>query len=356
MSAARSWTVGAPGPSAGGGATSAGSAGERLDRHVAAACSLPRNQVQQWIRAGRVRLNGRPAKAAEVVAAGDLVECEPPPPTRETIVPEPGDLAVLHEDAGMVVLDKPAGLTVHPGAGRATGTLAHLLLARYPEMAGVGGPGRPGIVHRLDKGTSGVMVVARTAASYQRLSRAFAGRAVIKRYLAVVYGSPDANAGVVDAPIGRHRERRKEMTVRPDGRPARTGYRLLAARCGIALLELDLATGRTHQIRVHLKSIGHPLIGDPVYGEARWRGLPRSAQAPLRDFPRPALHAWRLALPGAPADSADRGDAGDQADPGDAGAWQRFEAPVPQDLRRLWQEVAGEVFPALPRWETVDGG
>jgi 23S rRNA pseudouridine1911/1915/1917 synthase len=353
LSAARSWTVGAPGPSAGGGATSAG---ERLDRHVAAACSLPRNQVQQWIRAGRVRLNGRPAKAAEVVAAGDLVECEPPPPTRETLVPEPGDLAVLHEDAGMVVLDKPAGLTVHPGAGRATGTLAHLLLARYPEMAGVGGPGRPGIVHRLDKGTSGVMVVARTAASYQRLSRAFAGRTVIKRYLAVVYGSPDANVGVVDAPIGRHRERRKEMTVRPDGRPARTGYRLLAARCGIALLELDLATGRTHQIRVHLKSIGHPLIGDPVYGEARWRGLPRSAQAPLRDFPRPALHAWRLALRGGPAGHGDAGDHGDHGDGGDDGDWQRFEAPVPEDLRRLWQEAAGEAFPALPRWKTVDGG
>jgi 23S rRNA pseudouridine1911/1915/1917 synthase len=344
LSAARSWTVGAPGPSGGAGATSAGN---RLDRHVAGALKIPRNQVQQWIRAGHVRLNGRPAKAAEVVAAGDLVECEPPPPAPETLVPEPGDLAVLHEDAGLVVLDKPAGLTVHPGAGRATGTLAHLLLARYPEMSGVGGPGRPGIVHRLDKGTSGVMVVARTASSYQRLSRAFAGRAVVKRYLAVVYGRPAANTGVVEAPIGRHRERRKEMTVRPDGRPARTGYRLLAAGSGIALLELDLATGRTHQIRVHLKSIGHPLIGDPVYGEARWRGLPRSAQAPLRDFPRPALHAWRLALPGDPAGPGD---------PGDPGNWQRFEAPVPGDLRRLWQEVAGEVFPALPRWETVAGG
>jgi 23S rRNA pseudouridine1911/1915/1917 synthase len=357
LSAARSWTVGAPGPTAGAGATSAGDRGDRLDRHVAAALNLPRNQVQQWIRAGRVRLNGRPAKAAELVVAGDLVECEPPPPTRETLVPEPGDLAVLHEDAGMVVLDKPAGLTVHPGAGRATGTLAHLLLARYPEMAGVGGPGRPGIVHRLDKGTSGVMVVARTAASYQRLSRAFAGRAVIKRYLAVVYGSPDASAGVVDAPIGRHRERRKEMTVRPDGRPARTGYRVLAARSGIALLELDLATGRTHQIRVHLKSIGHPLIGDPVYGEARWRGLPRSAQVPLRDFPRPALHAWRLALPGAQAAPGEHEDGGGQADrgnAGDTGAWQRFEAPVSQDLLRLWQEAAGEAFPALPRWPALD--
>jgi 23S rRNA pseudouridine1911/1915/1917 synthase len=340
LSAARAWTVDPAGCSAG-----AAIAGNRLDRHVAAALKLPRNQVQQWIRAGRVRLNGRPAKAAEVVAAGDLVECEPPPPAAATLSPEPGDLAVLHEDAAMVVLDKPAGLTVHPGAGRPTGTLAHLLLARYPEMAGVGGPGRPGIVHRLDKGTSGVMVVARTASAYERLSRAFAGRAVIKRYLAIVYGRPAANAGVVDAPIGRHRERRKEMTVRPDGRPARTGYRLLAARSGIALMELDLATGRTHQIRVHLKSIGHPLVGDPVYGEARWHSLPRPAQAPLRVFPRPALHAWRLALPGG---SEDPGGSGG---PGDPGGRQRFEAPVPADLRDLWREVAGEAFPALPRWD-----
>ena len=362
MSAARAWTVGPTGPSGSGGA------GDRLDRHVAAACQLPRNQVQQWIRAGHVRLNGRPAKVAEVVAAGDRIECEPPPPAAATLTPEPGDLAVLHEDAGMVVLDKPAGLTVHPGAGRATGTLAHLLLARYPEMAGVGGPGRPGIVHRLDKGTSGVMVVARTAAAYQRLSRAFAGRAVVKRYLAIAYGRPAASAGIVDAPIGRHRERRKEMTIRPDGRPARTGYRLLAARSGIALLELDLATGRTHQIRVHLKSIGHPLVGDPVYGEARWHGLPRPAQAPLRDFPRPALHAWRLALPmatdgeNAPRPRASRSAAPGQAGQelrgpgapggaGDAGDYQYFEAAVPEDLRRLWREVAGEPFPVLPGWE-----
>ena len=349
---ARSWTVGGPDAPASGGAAG----GERLDRHVAAACQLPRNQVQQWIRAGRVRLNGRPAKAAELVAPGDLVECDPPPPTVETLVPEPGDLAVIHEDAAMVVLDKPAGLTVHPGAGRATGTLVHLLLARYPEMAGVGGPGRPGIVHRLDRGTSGVMAVARTATSYQRLSRAFAGRAVVKRYLGIVYGRPAAGAGVVDAPIGRHRERRKEMTVRPDGRPAQTGYRVLASRSGISLLQLDLATGRTHQIRVHLKSLGHPLVGDPVYGEARWRGLPRQAQAPLRDFPRPALHAWRLALP-APA-RAESGAGGAEAGGGDGGdaaagpvAWQRFEAPVPADLRRLWQEAAGEPFPPLPGWE-----
>jgi 23S rRNA pseudouridine1911/1915/1917 synthase len=175
------------------------------------------------------------------------------------------------------------------------------------------------------------MVVARTAASYQRLSRAFAARAVGKRYLGLVHGAPAAH-GVVEAPIGRHRERRQEMTVRADGRPARTGFRTLAARAGIALLELDLATGRTHQIRVHLKSIGHPLLGDPVYGEARHRGLPRPLQAPLRDFPRPALHAWHLALPPAAT----------------GGAWLRATAPVPQDLGDLWLAVTGTPFPELP--------
>ncbi|MDP9122825.1 MAG: RluA family pseudouridine synthase, partial [Acidobacteriota bacterium] len=234
-------------------------------------------------------------------------------------------------DADIVVLDKPAGLTVHPGAGRPAGTLAHLLLGRYPEMAGVGGPGRPGIVHRLDRGTSGILVAARTAAAYHPLTRAFAARQVGKRYLAVVYGELAPRAGSIEAPIGRHPERRKEMTVRRDGRPARTGYRTLAAARGISLVELDLATGRTHQIRVHLKSAGHPLVGDPVYGEARFHGLPRPVQAPLRDFPRPALHAWRLAL-SHPIDDRPL----------------RFEAPVPGDLRALWEAVTETPWPPLP--------
>jgi 23S rRNA pseudouridine1911/1915/1917 synthase len=233
----------------------------------------------------------------------------------------------LHEDAALVVIDKPPGLAVHPGAGRATGTLAHHLLDRYPEMAGVGGPGRPGIVHRLDQGTSGALVVARTPAAYARLSRAFAAREVEKRYLGIAYGAPEPPAGTIAAPIGRHPQRRQEMAVRPGGRPARTGYRTLAAGAGIALLEMDLATGRTHQIRVHLKSIGHPLVGDPLYGEARWKGLPRPVQAALRDFPRPALHAWRLAFTH-PA----------------TGEPLAFEAPVPEDLRELWEKVTGEAL------------
>ncbi|HEX9945593.1 MAG TPA: RluA family pseudouridine synthase [Thermoanaerobaculia bacterium] len=313
-------------------------AGERLDRHVAARLDAPRNQVQKWIAEGLVRVNGRESKPAAAVAAGDLVECAPPEPREERVLPERGDLPVLYEDGELVVIDKPAGLTVHPGAGRATGTLAHRLLGRYPEMAGVGGPGRPGIVHRLDQGTSGVLVAARTPGSYARLARAFAAREVEKRYRGIAYGTPSPPAGTIEAPIGRHPQRRKEMAVRPGGRPAHTDYQTLAARAGISLLEMDLATGRTHQIRVHLKHIGHPLVGDPVYGEARWKGLPRPVQAALRDFPRPALHAWRLTF----------------RHPG-TGEPLAFEAPVPEDLRTLWERVTGEAFPAPGRPSSPPG-
>jgi 23S rRNA pseudouridine1911/1915/1917 synthase len=300
----------------------AAESGQRLDRAVAERCGVPRNQVQRWIRDGCVLVEGRDVRPSTVLTAGDRITCRPPERREHRVQPEPGDLAVLYEDEDLAVLDKPAGLTVHPGAGRSTGTLAHHLLARYPEIAGVGGAGRPGIVHRLDQGTSGVLVVARTPTAHARLARAFADRRVEKRYLAIVYGAPEPAAGIIAAPIGRHAVRRKEMTVRPDGRPARTGYRTLAVRAGLARLELDLATGRTHQIRVHLKHVGHPLVGDPVYGEARWKGLPRPVQAFLRDFPRPALHAWRLAF---------RHPADDRP--------LSFEAPVPQDFRELWERI-----------------
>jgi 23S rRNA pseudouridine1911/1915/1917 synthase len=308
----------------------AAAAGERLDRAVAVRLDVSRNQVHGWIKDGLVRVNGREAKPSAALSAGDVVECSPPEPKEERVLPEPGDLRVLHEDGEVVVLDKPAGLTVHPGAGRSSGTLAHHLLDRYPEMAGVGGPGRPGIVHRLDQGTSGVIVVARTARAYARLSRAFAAREVQKRYLAIVYGAPRPPDGTIEAPIGRHREKRKEMAVVPGGRPAKTGYRTLGSQAGIALVELDLATGRTHQIRVHLKYIGHPLVGDPLYGEARWKGLPRPVQPLLRDFPRPALHAWRLRFPHPATEES-----------------MAFEAPVPEDLRELWKKVTGGELPTL---------
>jgi 23S rRNA pseudouridine1911/1915/1917 synthase len=305
-------------------------AGERLDRHAAAVLDLPRNQVQHLIRDGHLRLGGKPAKPSAELAAGDAIAVDIPAPADDRIVPEPWAVPVLYEDDDLVVLDKPAGLTVHPGAGRATGTLAHQLLARYPEMAGVGGPGRPGIVHRLDQGTSGALVAARTAAAYAKLARAFAAREVKKHYLAVVYGTPKPAAGRIEAPIGRHPDRRREMAVRAGGRPAVTGYRTLASAGGLSLVEFDLGTGRTHQIRVHAKHLGNPLVGDPLYGEARYKNLPRAAQKPLADFPRPALHAWRLAF----------------AHPRD-GRPVAFEAPVPADLLALWKAVGGGSWPAV---------
>ncbi len=302
----------------------------RLDRLLAARYGVSRSRVQGWIKAGRVRVDGRVAKSAQPIAGGEWIECAPLPRLETVVEAEDGPLVVLHEDADVVVLDKPARLAVHPGAGRRTGTLAHRLLARYPELAGIGGPGRPGIVHRLDIDTTGVLVVARSPRAYTALARDFAARRVEKIYLAVVYGEAPA-AGTVDRPLGRHPRRRREMTVRAGGRAARTAWRRLASAGGISLLEVRLETGRTHQIRVHLKASSHPLVGDPTYGEARWRGLPRQVQAPLRRFPRPALHAWRLAFEH-PA----------------SGAWTSFEAPVPEDLQALWSAVTGAPMPVLP--------
>jgi len=303
-------------------------AGERLDRHVAEQMDVPRNRVQRWIREGRVRVDGETAKPSTPVAAAQTIEVEPPPPRDDRLQPEEGELSLLHVDDDLIVLDKPAELTVHPGAGRRTGTLAHRLLARFSEIRGLGGPGRPGIVHRLDKDTTGVMVVARTERAYRALSGAFARRQVNKRYLAICYGMPDPPQGTIDAPIGRHPQRRKEMAVRRGARRAVTGYRVLASAAGLSLLELDLQTGRTHQIRVHLKHVRHPLVGDPVYGEARWKELSKTVQKTLRSFPRPALHAWRLAF-----------------EHPTEGHRVAFEAPVPADLLELWEGVAGSSWP-----------
>lgn len=304
-------------------------AGERVDRHVARRLEVPRNQIQRWIAEDRVTINRRPVKASTILDAGDAVVCHPPTePSRTGLAPEAGPpLEVLFEDAELVVLNKPAGMAVHPGAGRQTATLAHYLLHYYPEMSTVGGPGRPGIVHRLDIDTTGILVVARSERAYLHLSEAFASRAIRKIYLAIVFGTPPSS-GEIELAIGRHPRDRKRMAIRRNGRPARTRYRCLRSVRGLSWLELELETGRTHQLRVHLKAIGHPLVGDPVYGEARWRGLERSLERPLRLFPRPALHAWRLALTHPTT-----------------GRSIKFEAPVPEDLRQLWLETTGESPP-----------
>lgn len=300
--------------------------GERLDRHVATHLDRPRNQVRQWIEQGAVRVGGRHPKPSSPVTAGDAIECEPPQkPVDVRVVPEEGPLRILHADDDVVVLDKSAGVAVHPGAGRDRGTLVNFLLHRFPDITGVGGAGRPGIVHRLDLDTTGAMVIARSERAYRRLSEAFAERRVDKRYQAIAYGVPQETEGTIDLPIGRHRQDRKRMAVRQDGRPALTHYVCRRSARGIAHFELDLETGRTHQIRVHLKAIHHPLVGDPVYGEARWRALPKKQRRVFETFPRPALHAWRLGFDH-PAD----------------GRPMTFEAPVPGDMRTLWEKATGE--------------
>ncbi|MCH7666811.1 MAG: RluA family pseudouridine synthase [Acidobacteria bacterium] len=309
--------------------SSATSAGQRLDVYLAKVYKTSRNQAAGWIHAGLVAVGDKFAKPGLKLQGGEWISCEPLAPSQEgRVEPEPGSLVVLFEDQEIVVLDKPAALAVHPGAGRTSGTLANRLLAAYPEMAQVGGPGRPGIVHRLDLGTSGVLVAARTRRAHQALAEAFAQRAVKKTYLAIVFGAPADAVGTMTAPIARNPQRRKEMTVLLTGRPAETGYRVLATAANISFLELTPVTGRTHQIRVHLKHIGHPIVGDPLYGEARWRDLEKVRRKPFEEFDRPALHAWRIEFrhptTGRPC---------------------RFEAPIPDDIQNLWRQATAQDLP-----------
>ena len=275
-------------------------AGERIDRYLAKALDLPRSQVQDLLRDGLVTVNGTGAKPSYLLRGEERIDYRVPPRPHSVLEPEAGPIRRLHQDEHLLVVDKPAGLIVHPGSGVRSGTLVNRLLHHHPEIATVGSPERPGVVHRLDRGTSGVLAIARTDAAYRRLSRAFAEREVGKVYLAVVYGRPDPPNGTIERAVGRHPTVRTRMAIVPEargGRPATTRYRVLATGIGVSLLELDLLTGRTHQIRVHCKAIGHPLVGDPAYGEQRWRGLPPAVRRPLREFPRPALHARKLTLP-----------------------------------------------------------
>jgi 23S rRNA pseudouridine1911/1915/1917 synthase len=266
--------------------------GERLDRVVSIVADLSRAAAAALIEAGAVRLDGEAASAGKVrVRAGQALEVDPgrlPAPARPG--PDPDlPLDVAYEDEDLVIVDKRAGVVVHPGAGHAAGTLVHALLARYPEMATVGDPTRPGIVHRLDAGTTGLLVAARTRRAYEGLVAALQRRDVEREYVALVWGVPSAPSGVVDAPIGRDQRDPTRMAVVVGGRDARTHYRVEAAHATpapLARLTCRLETGRTHQIRVHLASLGHPVVGDATYGGARVR---------LR-APRPMLHARRLAF------------------------------------------------------------
>ncbi len=287
----------------------------RIDQFVADATGLSRSHVQKLISAGRLTADGVALRANTVVAPGTEVHLDVPEPVALDLAPAHDiPLRIIHEDDDLLIVDKPAGIVVHPSAGHHDGdTLVNALLARAggAEYGGIAGVARPGIVHRLDRDTSGLLMVAKHDAAQASLMAQLKARRVRKTYLSLVVGSVGAAVGRIEAPIGRDPKHRTRMAVVPDGRPSTTGYRVRERFAGWTLLELDLVTGRTHQIRVHLEAIGHPIAGDPVYGTGTSRRGPDGLE-------RLFLHAWRLEL----------------AAPGD-GHLIRATAPLPGELETV---------------------
>ena len=278
-------------------------AGERLDRVLAQRfADLSRTRLKHLVEQGRVTMDGATIRdPAARVKPGQALSVTLPEPTVDRPAPQAMALDIRYEDDQLIVLDKPAGLVVHPAPGNLDHTLVNALLAHCGDsLAGIGGVRRPGIVHRLDKDTSGLMVVAKIELAHTRLSADFAARRMDRAYHALVWGVPSPRSGTIEGPIGRNPANRKTMAVvKRGGKPATTKYRVLRVFKDVAaLVECRLATGRTHQIRVHLASIGHPVIGDPVYGRSRGRkrALPESIRQAVEGFPRQALHAVRLAF------------------------------------------------------------
>jgi 23S rRNA pseudouridine1911/1915/1917 synthase len=259
-------------------------AGQRLDHFLSR--EMPehsRARIQEWIDAGRALVGGVPKKSAYKLRAGETIEIEPADAKPLSAFPEDIPLEILYEDEDVIAVNKAAGMVVHAGAGRHEGTLVNALLHRYGALSEAGGPLRPGIVHRIDKGTSGVLLVARSDAAHRALAAQFAAREVEKTYLALVQGAMERETGTIESAIMRDPVRRTRMTARRGtGRAAHTEYRVLERLGKFSYLEIRIGTGRTHQIRVHLASIGHPVAGDALYG---------AATAPEG---RPFLHAWRI--------------------------------------------------------------
>jgi 23S rRNA pseudouridine1911/1915/1917 synthase len=295
--------------------------GERLDRFLASVVGdLSRAQIQRLIRDGRVRIRDGVPRANTSVRPGDRVILEIPEPAASPVEPEDLPLAILYEDADLLVIDKPAGMVVHPAAGHSRGTLVNALLHHVKDLSGIGGELRPGIVHRLDRGTSGVMVVAKHDRAHEVLARQFHDREVEKEYTALVWGVVQAGRRI-DAPIGRDPSDRQKMSARARrARAAVTRVTHAEHFRGVTLARVAIATGRTHQIRVHLSAIGHPLVGDSLYGGAR-RRVPGDLRAVMR-LQRPFLHSSRLAF----------------AHPGD-GRRMEFTAPLPADLQAVLDEI-----------------
>ncbi len=285
--------------------------GERLDVFLARRCrELSRSYARKLIDDGLVTLDGRQAKPSEQVPAEARITVSIPPPEKMALAPEDIPITIIYQDFDLLVVDKPAGLTVHPAPGHPTGTLVNALLAACPDLKGISGTLRPGIVHRLDKDTSGLMVVAKNDRAQRALQKQLKDREVHKTYLALVQGSPRPREGTIEAPIGRNPRNRKKMAVVAGGREAVTKYRVREEFPGYSLLQVEPVTGRTHQIRVHMAAINHPIVGDPMYG--------RRSELVERQF----LHAWKLAftMP--------------------LGAREvEFESPLPADLRAALERI-----------------
>jgi 23S rRNA pseudouridine1911/1915/1917 synthase len=300
-------------------------AGARLDRFLAQTLGWSRARWQKLLKAGLVKVNGEARSASHRVRAGEAVTVTVPPPAPSPLVPEPLALEIFYEDRDLLTLNKPPGLVVHPGAGRRGGTLLNALLHHCPDLREIGEVSRPGLVHRLDKDTSGLMVVAKTALAHASLVSQFAAREIGKRYLALVWGRLPEAEGRIDKEIGRHPTLRQRMSVRPRrGRAAVTRWQVLREFPGsFTLVELTPETGRTHQLRVHLASEGHPVLGDATYGGgvSRLKGHPHEqVLKPL--LRRQLLHAWRLTV------THPR-----------SGERLRWEAPLPEDFQAILDKL-----------------
>ena len=299
-------------------------AGLRFDQALARALpQYSRTLLAGWIESGAVEVDGRPLRGKDRVLGGEQVRIRAQLTAQTRVTPEPMPLAVVFKDRSLLVIDKPVGLVVHPGAGNPRHTLQNALLALDPALARVP---RAGLVHRLDKDTSGLLLVARTPEAHTALVAAMAAREIKREYLALCSGVMTAG-GTIDEPIGRHRSLRTRMAVRADGRASVTHYRVMRRFRAHTLVRVRLETGRTHQIRVHLAHIGFPLVGDPVYGGRRRipAGCTPALAAQLRAFPRQALHAARLSLKHPLT-----------------GREMRWEAPLPQDMQRLLEALEAE--------------
>jgi 23S rRNA pseudouridine1911/1915/1917 synthase len=303
--------------------------GQRLDAVLA--CQIPtvsRTRLQRAIEGGDVLVNGRIAKPSYRVRPADRIEVDLPEPPPVDLQPEPIPIDVVFEDDDLVVIDKPAGMVVHPGAGVHSGTLANALVYHFNTLSGTAGAVRPGIVHRIDKETSGLLVVAKNDWTHERLSKQFSDRQVLKHYVALVYGRLKKDEGEIEAPIGRSTHHRTRMAVirGPGGRPAHTIYEVEKRFEEFTLLRVQIMTGRTHQIRVHLASIGHPVVGDSTYGAGRENSVKASTRVRIRELGRHFLHSSALEF----------------IHPR-TGAHLKFRSPLPSELESFLRLVASSV-------------